>query len=152
MTTTKRASARPRSRGRICMIAGYATRFGVAANGQHVIAAGAFTGLLKRGFSPKMLFGHEGDPVGKWVNLTEDEHGLFVVGRVDDRQAIEEVDSGRCQGFSLGRFVGIRKPIEGGISLCVEVLALPEISIVHEPGNPGALIEAFCMGAVNGHH
>ncbi|TJU85677.1 MAG: hypothetical protein E5Y10_24980 [Mesorhizobium sp.] len=43
------------------LIAGYACRYGVCTNENSVVAAGAFTGLLKPGFSPKMLFGHEGE-------------------------------------------------------------------------------------------
>ncbi|RWF62560.1 MAG: hypothetical protein EOS47_23055, partial [Mesorhizobium sp.] len=82
------------------MIAGLASCYGVVCNeDQHIIASGAFTNLLKRGFSPKMLFGHEGPEIGRWIRISEVDAGLFVVGEVDDRQAIEEVDSGRCQGF-----------------------------------------------------
>ena len=130
------------------MIAGLACCYGVVCNDdQHVIAAGAFTKLVNRGFAPKMLFGHQGEEIGRWIRISEVEAGLFVVGQLVDRHAIEEVGSGRCKGLSLGDLVGVRKPIEGGLSLCVEALDLPEISLVHKPGNPGALIIDYCMGA-----
>ncbi|WP_189375236.1 MULTISPECIES: HK97 family phage prohead protease [unclassified Mesorhizobium] len=129
------------------LVAGYACRYGVCTNDNFVVAAGAFTRLIERGFSPRMLFAHDGEDVGKWIKITQDEHGLFVVGEVVDSQVMVEVDAGRCRGLSLGRFVGVRKPIEGGVSLCVAISALPEISIVHRPGNLGALIEAICAGA-----
>lgn len=129
------------------MIAGLASCYGVVCNDQHVIAAGAFRKLLQRGFAPKMLFGHEGKEIGRWIRISEVEAGLFVVGEVVDSQAIEEVETGRCKGLSLGDLVGVRKPIEGGLSLCVEVLGLPEISLVHEPACPAALIESFTVGS-----
>ena len=130
------------------MIAGLASCYGVVCNDdQHIIAAGAFTKLVNRGFAPKMLFGHQGEEIGRWLRISEVEAGLFVVGQLVDRHAIEEVESGRCRGLSLGDLVGVRRPIERGLSLCVEVLDLPEISIVHQPGNPGALMEAICTGA-----
>ncbi|MER9687138.1 HK97 family phage prohead protease [Mesorhizobium sp. M0139] len=152
MTTTQRAAAaRPQIRAqrqttRPTMIAGYASTFGVAVNGQYVIAPGAFDRLLERGFSPRMLLEHEGEPVGEWLKIIADQTGLFVVGRVDAAAAIERIEAGDI-GLSLGRKVGLRKMIEGGISLCPQVLDVGEISIVSEPGDPLALITEFAIGA-----
>ncbi|PAP92149.1 hypothetical protein CIT31_29785 [Mesorhizobium wenxiniae] len=99
-----------------------------------MIAAGAFTNLLQRGFSPKMLGGHEGEPVGEWLKITADQTGLFVIGRVDAPAAIARIEAG-CLGLSLGRKVGLREVIDGGNSLCAEILAVPEIlNGTAEPG------------------
>ncbi|ESY15186.1 peptidase U35 [Mesorhizobium sp. LNJC394B00] len=112
-----------------------------------MIAAGAFDSLLQRGISPKMLMEHDGEPVGQWLKITADETGLFVVGRVEAAMAIEKIEAGVI-GLSLGRKIGLRKEIEGGISLCPQVYHVGEISIVHEPGDPTARITEFCIGSV----
>ncbi|TGR05408.1 HK97 family phage prohead protease [Mesorhizobium sp. M4B.F.Ca.ET.190.01.1.1] len=131
------------------MIAGYATDFTALTNGRTLIQAGAFTNLLHRRFTVRMLVEHEGEQVGEWVKMMQDDRGLFVVGRLDGsaraRETMAGIESGRYRGLSLGRHIGLRALRDDGINVCADVQYIGEISLVHEPGNPGALIEAFCM-------
>lgn len=133
------------------MIAGFAATYGSLVNGQYMIAAGAFDGLLHRGFKIKMMLDHEGEQIGEWVKMSSTDRGLFVVGCLTSSpramMAMAKVESGECRGLSLGPKIGLRKEMEGGISLCAEVLAVPEISIVDLPGDPMALISHFCVGS-----
>lgn len=133
------------------MIAGYATDFSELANDRNLILAGAFAKLISNGWQPAMLLEHEGPPIGEWLKLFEIERGLFVVGETDNSErahlAMAGIESGEFQGLSLSRFIGARALRDDCVNVCSEVFHCREISIVREPGNPGALIEAICVGS-----
>lgn len=132
------------------MIAGYATAFGVAVRGQDVIAHGSFVHLIAKGFSCKMLLGHDGEEVGQWLQFSEDDIGLLAVGRLNlnspgGRLALEKIEGGEIAGLSLGALVCVARPIPGG-RLCRQVISLPEISLVTHPANPLAKLIHFTAG------
>lgn len=133
------------------MVAGYATDFSELANNRNLILAGAFAKLISNGWQPAMLLAHEGPPIGEWLKIAENFRGLFLVGKLDDSEraqtAIAGIEAGELRGLSLSRFIGARAQRDDGVNVCSEVFHCREISFVSEPGNPGALIEAICMGS-----
>ncbi|WP_394887290.1 HK97 family phage prohead protease [Mesorhizobium sp. AaZ16] len=129
-------------------ISGYGTLFGVCTNQTHIIGAGAFSNLIRDGWHPQMLLGHEGEECGKWIKIEEDDHGLFVVGDIDEttergRLAVRMVADGDVGALSLGPKRAVQKPIAPGVSYIPVVLDLTELSLVTIPGCPGALIQCF---------
>ncbi|WP_167458631.1 HK97 family phage prohead protease [Mesorhizobium kowhaii] len=135
------------------MIAGYAIAWGVICNDEFVVGAGAFHQLIQRGFQPQMLLEHEGEEIGRWLKIREDDRGLLCVGEVfsDSPRAQLARDlmvSGKLPGLSLGRKETMARPIASGISFVRQVLRIDEISLVEEPRCPAALIDSICeMGA-----
>ena len=72
---------------------GYASRFGVVDLGRDLVLPGAFAeSIARRGpRGIKMLFQHDpAEPIGVWLEVREDAHGLVVHGRV-----LPEVARGR---------------------------------------------------------
>ena len=58
---------------------GYASLFGVADLGKDVVMPGAFAeSLARRGVGAiRMLWQHDaGEPIGRWLSITEDRRGL----------------------------------------------------------------------------
>ncbi len=68
---------------------GYAAIFGNVDSGGDVIEKGAFTKTIKEDFDRiKILFYHQDDdlPVGKPLELREDDKGLFIRAKISDTQ------------------------------------------------------------------
>ena len=64
---------------------GYASRFGVVDLGRDLVLPGAFAeSIARRGARGiKMLFQHDpAEPIGVWLEVREDAHGLFARGRI----------------------------------------------------------------------
>lgn len=134
------------------MIAGRATVWGVVMH-DIIVSRGAFSKLLAAGnFQPRMLLAHEGEPIGSWLQFTEDDTGLLAVGRIDldvkrGRLAFEMIEDGRVTGLSLGApIVGSARPITPEVRHCREVFSLPEISL-GVPANPAARLLHFTAGS-----
>lgn len=125
-------------------IEGYASLWGVADLNRDVVAKGAFkASLAKSGVGGvRMLHQHEGRAVvGLWDRLAEDEHGLFVSGRIMDwsaeaRFASALAKAGAMDGLSIG-FRALRARRDGGLRVLTEV-ELWEVSLVTFPMLPGA--------------
>ena len=123
---------------------GYASLWGVADLNGDVVARGAFAAsLAKTGAGGvRMLHQHEGRAaVGIWDRVLEDEHGLFVEGRImdwsaDGRFAQALSRAGALDGLSIG-FRSRRARREGRLRVLVEV-ELWEVSLVTFPALPGA--------------
>ncbi|TIX15211.1 MAG: hypothetical protein E5V41_16565 [Mesorhizobium sp.] len=161
MTTNKRASARPRRRARMegenMMIAGHAIAWNVSAHDgeDDVIGAGSFAHLIASGkFAPKMLFEHDGEEIGRWIEFQEDDFGLLAIGRLDlssigGRRAAEMIQAGEITGLSRGaNMVCLARPIAGAKSrFCKRVFHLGEISLARHPANPLAKLLSYCAGA-----
>ena len=125
-------------------IEGYASLWGVADLNGDVVAKGAFNGGVAavgaRGV--RMLHQHESrSVVGVWDEVREDEHGLWVRGRIMDwsaegrfAQALSK--AGALDGLSIG-FRSQRARREGRLRVLVEV-ALWEVSLVTFPMLPEA--------------
>ena len=125
-------------------ISGYASLWGVADLNRDVLVPGAFAASLARSGpgGVRMLHQHEGRAVvGVWDELTEDEQGLLVRGRILDwsaeaRFAGALARAGAMDGLSIG-FRAVRARRAGALRVLVEV-DLWEVSLVTFPMLPGA--------------
>ena len=89
---------------------GYASVFGSMNSYREIFLPGAFKRTLAKppqGRTASMYLAHEwGKPVGKWLELKEDDHGLFVRGQFVDsevgRHAMALVREKIATGLSLG--------------------------------------------------
>lgn len=91
---------------------GYASVFGQVDQGRDIVVRGAFTESLQewkaKGKMPKMLFHHDTRrPIGKWVEMFEDDYGLFCRGSftngvkdADEAYALLKDDA--IDGLSIG--------------------------------------------------
>lgn len=139
---------------------GYGSVFGVVDSYGTVVQKGAFSRTLKewkaRHKFPKLLLQHGGGffggsvddlvPVGKWSEMHEDDHGLFMRGDLFDvdtdrqktvRAALRE---GELDGLSIGfRTRKSERDEETGIVTLTDI-ELWEVSLVTFPANPEATV------------
>jgi HK97 family phage prohead protease len=132
------------------LIEGYASVFGVADLANDIVMSGAFRDTLTRrgARGVRMLFQHDpARPVGRWLALAEDRHGLWVKGRLAvetqaGRDLFALVKTGALDGLSIG-FRNLRgSPDPRGRVRRLEVVDLWEVSLVTFPLNPGARLRA----------
>lgn len=134
------------------VFSGYASTFGGPADCYgDVIAPGAFASSLAdhglAGTRPAMLWQHDSQaPIGRWLSLVEDSHGLAVEGRLTlevqkAREAHALLRDGALNGLSIGfRARRSRADAEGGRIL--SEIELMEISLVTLPANGLARVAA----------
>ena len=130
---------------------GYASVFDVVDSYSDVVVKGAFQKSLEawaeRGDLPSVLWQHKmSEPIGPFSEMKEDDHGLFVRGRLlinDDplaKRAHAHMKAGSVKGMSIGY---ILKDWEydsaKGVFLLKEI-ELWEVSIVTMPANTEAKI------------
>jgi HK97 family phage prohead protease len=92
------------------MVEGYASLFGQVDQARDMVVPGAFADTLRlRGVRRiPMLFQHDpAEPIGIWLELTEDFHGLYARGRlIPDvkraREVLALVRAGAIDGLSIG--------------------------------------------------
>ena len=129
---------------------GYASRFGVVDLGRDLVLPGAFSeSLARRGpRGIKMLFQHDpAEPIGVWLELREDAHGLCVRGRIlpeveRGREVLALMRAGALDGLSIGfRAVEGRTDPKSGVRRLSRV-DLWEISVVTFPMLPEARVSA----------
>jgi HK97 family phage prohead protease len=131
-------------------VEGYASLFGEIDAARDMVMPGAFARTLKaRG--PRripMLFQHDpAEPVGVWLELTEDWRGLRARGRlIPDvaraRELIALVRSGAVDGLSIG-FRTVKGRVDPASRIRkIHELDLWEISIVTFPLLAGARVRA----------
>lgn len=125
---------------------GYASVFDDVDQGNDVVKKGAFRASLKERM-PKMLYQHDPDkPIGKWLDVHEDEHGLYVKGKI-----IRETEKGAevlalmkekiLDGLSIGfRTVKAMRDEKTSVRSLIEV-KLWEISVVTFPMLQSATID-----------
>jgi len=135
---------------------GYASTFGNLDLGGDIIKAGAFQNSLAewsmKGEMPFMLAYHDMDKaIGDWMEMREDEKGLFVRGRLwvhGDRRiedAVRAYNILRGTGqktMSIGYYVKdyeMQESERGSLRIIKEV-ELVEVSVVLQPMNPKARI------------
>ena len=124
---------------------GYASVFGIVDQGFDVVERGAFTKSLGKR-KVKMLWQHDTSQViGVWDEVSEDERGLFVKGRLlkDVRQGAEAIalmKAGAIDSMSIG-YSTVAATDEGGgrVRKLLEV-ELFEISLVTFPMLPDAML------------
>ena len=117
---------------------GYASVFDIVDNGMDVVSRGAFTKSIAAR-KPKMLWQHDPSQViGVWDEVTEDERGLFVKGRllkdvVKGREAMALMRHGAIDSMSIGyKTIAATDEGSGAVRRLLEV-GLFEISIVTFP-------------------
>lgn len=129
---------------------GYASLFGKTDLAKDVVEKGAFSRTIRnRGAGGvRMLFQHDpAEPIGAWLELFEDERGLFVRGRLTPgvgraREVLELMRVGALDGLSIGfRTVKARKDARTGVRRIIEA-DLWEISVVTFPMLESARVES----------
>ena len=133
---------------KIGVFEGYASKFGGVDSYGDTILKGAYKKTLKNDRSPSMFVNHDSYvvPVGDWIELSEDENGLFVVGQVDmnhkDGPTVHSaLKRGAMDGLSIGYKVAKGGGVEndtGGMDL--SEIILREISVVNFPADDAARI------------
>jgi HK97 family phage prohead protease len=131
-------------------IEGYASLFGAVDQARDMVMPGAFAASLRqRGVRRvPMLFQHDpSEPIGVWLELREDLHGLYARGRlipevVRARELLALLKAGAADGLSIGfRTVKGRVDPKSRIRK-LEAIDLWEISIVTFPLLAGARVRA----------
>jgi len=127
---------------------GYASVFGSNDSVNDTIAKGAFAKSLESGRKPAMFINHDHKsiPVGDWVEMKEDDQGLFAIGRIDMNHKdgptlYSAMKRGAMTGLSIGFTMGpedFQRKSDGG-RLITNVI-LKETSVVTFPCEDGARI------------
>ena len=127
---------------------GYASVFGVVDEYGEVVERGAFKRTLDHwgssGRPIPILWQHRPDqPIGKTLEVREDEHGLYVKGQLildveRAREAYALLREGVLSGLSIGYTV-IKDAWDDGVRRLRE-LRLYEYSVVTWPANPDARV------------
>ena len=127
---------------------GYASLFDRIDLGRDRVAPGAFAdAIARRGAGGiRMLFQHDpGTPIGRWENITEDQRGLKVSGRIatDSPKGLEVLAllrAGAIDGLSIG-FRTLRSTRDPRSRIrTIQKADLWEISIVTFPMLPQARV------------
>lgn len=129
---------------------GYASLFGEVDLGNDLVMPGAFRdSLTRRGtLGVKLLFQHDpNEPLGVWLELSEDAKGLFARGRLMPevtraREVLSLMCAGALDGLSIGfRTTRGRTDPKSGVRR-LDTIDLWEISIVTFPMLPEARVSA----------
>jgi len=132
---------------------GYGSTFGGEPDAYgDVVAPGAFTDSLKahkaKGTMPKLFWQHNPDePIGKWFDAVEDDHGLLMRGRLNmdvqrGREAHALLKAEDIDGLSIGyRIKEYSVDTESGV-WTLEKLDLVEVSIVSVGANENAVVQS----------
>jgi len=131
-------------------VEGYASLFGAIDQARDKVMAGAFAQTVKQRPVRRvpMLFQHDpAEPVGVWLELREDERGLYARGRLipevaRGRELLSLIRNGAIDGLSIGF-----RTVKGRIDPKTRVRSLLavdlwEISIVTFPLLNGARVSA----------
>lgn len=132
---------------------GYGSTFGGEPDAYgDVIAEGAYSESLEahkaKGTMPKLFWQHDaGQPIGKWVDAKEDDHGLLMRGKLNmdvqrGREAHALLKEGDIDGLSIGyRIKEYSVDTESG-AWTLEKLDLIEVSIVSVGANDNAVVQS----------
>jgi HK97 family phage prohead protease len=130
------------------VFSGYASLFGQRDGAGDLVVPGAFALALKRKGPDgiRMLFQHDpAEPVGSWIELREDERGLFVTGRLDcnvqrGRELLSLLDSRGLDGLSIGFRTEFASRDKATGTRRLHRIELWEISLVTFPMQDGARV------------
>lgn len=140
---------------------GYGSVFGVVDSYQEVVAPGAFTESLaelaaKSRVVPVLWQHRQDQPIGVYSEITEDETGLFVKGKLliaevgQAQEAHALMKAGAVTGLSIGYWVRESSYDEKtGIRTLLK-LDLVEVSLVTFPANDDARVEAVKFKLAHG--
>ncbi|MDD9923855.1 MAG: HK97 family phage prohead protease [Boseongicola sp.] len=133
------------------VIEGYASLFGKTDRGGDIVEKGAYSSSLqtlhKAGRRVKMLWQHDpAEPIGIWDEVREDDHGLYVKGRLlkdvaRAKEAIALIEAGAIEGLSIGYRTLKSVKTDAGQRKLLE-LELWEVSLVTFPMLPEARVGA----------
>lgn len=125
---------------------GYASVFGGIDSYGDRIQKGAYLKTLESRTRPVQLrWNHYGPVIGKWVEMKEDDHGLYVRGELTPGHSTAEDAYALLQHGSVdGLSIGYRVPKGGeeekdGVNVLSEI-ELIEVSIVESPADLAATI------------
>lgn len=137
---------------------GYGSVFNNVDLGGDKIAPGAFAETLAQhkanGTLPAMYLEHGRAgggpvlPVGKWLAMSEDQHGLKVEGQIADtsmgQDAYKLLKMGALTGLSIGYRVreAARPAAHEDARRVIKAATLVEVSLVANPMNPAARVQA----------
>lgn len=131
------------------VIEGYASVFGGIDSYGDTIEPTAYDNVIKDGQKPLMFYQHDrwGIPIGKWEELSVDEKGLKVKGRLNlELKEAQEVYSalkfGSLDGMSIGFRLHDRDYEYDDNDIChiKNISELLEISIVNFPADKSARV------------
>lgn len=132
---------------------GYGSTFGGEPDSYgDVIASGAYSNSLAdhsaKGTMPKMFWQHDpSQPIGKWLEASEDESGLMMRGKLNmgvqrGAEAYALLKEGDIDGLSIGyRIKAYSVDTESGV-WTLEDLDLQEVSVVSIGANENATISS----------
>lgn len=122
-------------------VEGYGSVYGVEDKGGDIVAVNAFKASLDSGRMPKMLWQHDpSTPIGVWDDVSEDQRGLVVKGRLNldttaGRDALGNLRMKSVDGLSIGyRTIDADFDQKSGIRTIKEA-ELWEVSVVTFPMN-----------------
>lgn len=133
---------------------GYGSVFGVEDHYREVVERGAFAKTLAKwrakGRMPALLWQHDADkPIGVYEDMAEDEHGLYVRGRliIDEvplaREAWALIRAGAIGGLSIGYAVTRAEHDPKRGVLLLKEIDLWETSLVTFPANEAATVTSI---------
>lgn len=124
---------------------GYASVFGGIDSYGDTIQKGAYERTLTQRSRPiMMLRNHYGSPIGKYLNMYEDDKGLFVEGELTPGHSAAldtyaSLKHGAISGLSIGFYTKAFEQLDEGRRLLKEI-ELIEISVVDQPADLNAQI------------
>lgn len=128
------------------IFSGYASLFSVPDLELDMIAPGAFAKSIETGPTGiRMLFEHNvQEPIGRWLEMREDQYGLFVRGQLDlnvarAREIKSLMEGGNCDGLSI---MGEIKSREKGV---INEIDLWEISVCSFPVQRSAGLDSSAI-------
>lgn len=125
---------------------GYASVFGGLDSYGDTVVAGAYKNTLADRDRPVQLrWNHHGPIVGKYVEMFEDEKGLYVRGELTKGHTEAEnvaalLRHGAISGLSIGYIV--KDSQQNGVVRELKEIDLIEISVVEEPADNSARIQS----------
>lgn len=131
------------------IFSGYASVFGGVDSYGDTIVRGAFDYTLRTHGKPKMFFNHAwlSLPIGKYVAVKEDDHGLYVEGQLTKGNPEAEgvhaaLKHGTLDGLSIGYYMkkGDYDETEEG-RVIRRVSRLAEVSVVTWPADEAARVD-----------
>lgn len=140
---------------------GYGSVFGVVDTYQELVAPGAFSESLAelagKGRKIPVLWQHRSDqPIGIYLDVHEDDHGLFVKGQLliaavaQATEAHALIKAGAVTGLSIGYWVRESSFDEKTGIRTLTKLDLVEVSLVTMPANDDARVEAVKFKLAHG--
>ena len=125
---------------------GYASTFGNVDEGGDVVLRGAFSSSLTRRPHPRLLWQHDiAEPLGKVLNLREDDRGLFGEFKISKtargHDAYQLLRDGAIDSMSIGYIPEDQEVKNDGVRE-LKAVDLLEISVVSIPMNGEAIITA----------